>query len=302
MAGRLLTCLIAVLLLPTVRAQQEQPLFRTTTRVISVFATAQGPDGRLVPNLAKEDFLVLDNGRPAEITVFSNAPQSITAVVMVDVSSSMYSQMPRVTESLHHFVSTLQQGDRIRIGSFGAEVALSHSLTGDRDTLRRVLDEELWAGGTSPLWRGLDVAMKALAGEPGRRVVLALTDGVNSAPGGNASLPEIPGGFDAVKRRAVDDAGVMIYAVGYRDPMSGMRLKGDIVDLTGLTGGGHADVGPDENLGRAFEEIGKGLRQQYAIGFAPAALDDKVHKLEVRALRKGVTVRARTSYLAASGK
>ena len=282
--------------------EPQAPLFRTTTRVISIFATVQGPDGRLVPNLSKQDFLVLDNGKPVEISVFSNAPQPITAVIMVDVSSSMHAHMPRVIESLHHFVSTLLPGDRIRIGSFGAEVGLSHSLTGDRETLNRVLEEELWAGGTSPLWRALDVAMKALAGEPGRRVVLTLTDGLNYAPGGNANLPEIPGGFDAVKRRAVDDANVMIYAVGYRDPMSGMRLKGEIVDLTSLTGGGHADVGPDENLGHAFEQIGKELRQQYAIGFTPAALDDKVHKLEVRALRKGVTVRARTSYLAASEK
>jgi VWFA-related protein len=270
--------------------------------MISVFATAQGPGGRLVPNLSKQDFLILDNGRPVDISIFSNDPQPITAVVMVDVSSSMHPQMPRVTESLHHFVSTLLPGDRIRIGSFGSEIGLSHSLTGDGDTLNRVLEEELWAGGTSPLWRALDVAMKALAGEPGRRVILTLTDGLNYAPGGNADLPEIAGGFDAVKRRAVGDEGVMIYAVGYRDPMSGQYLKGEIVELTDLTGGGHADVGPDENLGRAFEEIGKELRQQYLLGFAPPALDDKVHKLEVRVLRKDVTVRARTSYLAASGK
>ena len=280
----------------------QAPLFRSTTRMISVFATVQGTDGRLVPNLSRQDFLVLDNGKPVEISVFSNDPQPVTAVVMVDVSSSMTTQMPRVTESLHHFVSTLLPGDRIRIGSFGSEVGLSHSLTGDREALNRVLEEELWPGGFSPLWRALDVSMKALAGEPGRRVILTLTDGMNFAPGGDIGLPEIQGGFDTVKRQAVTDAGVMIYAVGYRDRMSGSRLKGQIVELTELTGGGHADVAPDEDLGRAFEEIGKELRQQYVIGFAPSALDGKVHRLEVRALRAGLRARARTSYLAAGGQ
>jgi VWFA-related protein len=296
--------LAAALIASALLLQQDgqAPLFRSTTRIISVFATVQGPDGRLVPNLSKQDFLVLDNGKPVEISVFSNDPQPVTAVVMVDVSSSMTPHMPRVTESLHHFVSTLLPGDRIRIGSFGAEVGLSHSLTGDRDTLYRVLEEELWAGGVSPLWRALDVSMTALAAEPGRRVILTLTDGLNYAPGGGSALPEVAGGFDGVKRRAVTEAGVMIYAVGYRDPMSGARLKGDILELTEVTGGGHADVAPDEDLGRAFEEIGKELRQQYVIGFTPTTLDGKVHKLEVRALRSGLKARARTSYLAAGGQ
>jgi hypothetical protein len=38
------------------------------------------------------------------------------------------------------------------------------------------------------------------------------------------------------------------------------------------------------------------------IGFAPAALDGKVHKLDVKVNRPGMTVRARKSYLAAPDK
>ena len=41
------------------------------------------------------------------------------------------------------------------------------------------------------------------------------------------------------------------------------------------------------------------LRSQYPLGFTPETLDGKVHKLEVRAKRPGVTVRARKSYSAA---
>ena len=41
------------------------------------------------------------------------------------------------------------------------------------------------------------------------------------------------------------------------------------------------------------------LRSQYLIGFTPTVLDGKVHKLEVRLARPGMTVRARKSYMAA---
>jgi hypothetical protein len=38
------------------------------------------------------------------------------------------------------------------------------------------------------------------------------------------------------------------------------------------------------------------LRGQYKIGFSPSVRDGKVHKLEVRVKRAGVTVRSRNTY------
>src|SRR5687767_11681846 len=46
----------AGLSLLVVHQAPQAPLFRTTTRMISVFATVQGTDGRLIPNLSKQDF------------------------------------------------------------------------------------------------------------------------------------------------------------------------------------------------------------------------------------------------------
>jgi hypothetical protein len=48
--------------------------------------------------------------------------------------------------------------------------------------------------------------------------------------------------------------------------------------------------------------VAQELRSQYLIGFAPVLLDNKVHKLEVRVNKPGMTVRARRSYLAAPDK
>jgi hypothetical protein len=42
------------------------------------------------------------------------------------------------------------------------------------------------------------------------------------------------------------------------------------------------------------------LHQQYVLGFKPAALDGKLHRLDVKVKRPGVIVRARRTYLAAA--
>ena len=51
--------------------------------------------------------------------------------------------------------------------------------------------------------------------------------------------------------------------------------------------------------GQAFARIAEELHSQYAIGFSPQAVDRKVHKLDVKLKKPGLTARARKSYVAA---
>ena len=64
----------------------------------------------------------------------------------------------------------------------------------------------------------------------------------------------------------------------------------------------HGKLDGGNRVAPTFSRVAQELRSQYLIGFAPAALDGKVHKLEVRVNRPGMTVRARKSYLAAADR
>ena len=55
-----------------------------------------------------------------------------------------------------------------------------------------------------------------------------------------------------------------------------------------------------DDLATTFTRVADELHHQYALGFAPATLDGKVHTLAVRVRPNGATVRARKNYLAAS--
>ena len=77
----------AAALLAPVAAQQ--PSFRSSTGAVSLFATVVDSNKRLVPDLTKDDFEVLDNDKAQTLTVFDNEVRPISVVVLLDTSLSM---------------------------------------------------------------------------------------------------------------------------------------------------------------------------------------------------------------------
>jgi Ca-activated chloride channel family protein len=286
---KLVAVAIGAVLLGSVLAalEAQEGRFRTSVDTVSIYATVSDADGRLEPNLVKDDFTVLDDGTPREITLFSSDIQPITVVIMLDMSGSMFSRFIRLRTSTLSFIDALLPHDRAQIGSFGEEIAISPHLTGDKAVLRRVIGNELWPMGGTPIWNALDAAMSALASESGRRVVLTITDGRNMC-----SFPHCLKPGD-VERRAVRE-GFMLYAIG----MDGTGLDGEIMQMAEETGGGHYALPEGADLTATFARVAEELRRQYLIGFSPAVLDGKLHRVEVRLGRPGMKVRARRNYLA----
>jgi len=250
------TCAALVLLAWATPAGQAPATFRSRVEFVDAYATVQDAEGRLVPDLPREAFEILDNGRPVPITTFSNDPQPITVAVMLDMSGSMEDRILLVRESARRLVDALQPGDRAAIGSFGSEVAVSPLLTGEKSVLRRVLDEELWPGGSTPLWRAVDAAMHGLAREPGRRVVVLLTDGAD-----NDRTRGAPRRQD-IERRAIRQS-FMVYAIG----MKGSAFDDGVAGVAEQTGGGHFQLAADADLGTTFARVVQELRHQYLLGF-----------------------------------
>src|SRR5262245_1511903 len=266
---------------------QQGPI-RSSVQNVAVYATVRDGSGRLTLDLTREDFQIFDNRRPVEIDVFSSAAQPITVAVMLDMSGSMEQRFLRVRDSTAHFIDALLPVDRAAIGTFGTEVFMSPVVTNDQADLKRVLMQELWPGGATPLWQAVDVAMTSLAGRPGRRVVLALTDG-----GDTGALPGSRVTLGRIESRARDEA-FMLYAIG----IEGTGLDRGIVKLADETGGGHFELEAGADLTATFVRVAEELRHQYLVGFTPSQTDGKLHDLEVRVTRPGATVRARRSYRA----
>jgi len=272
---------------------QPQQVFRANIDMVAVYPLVTGPEGRFVTDLRQQDFEVFDNGQPADVTIFSRDRQPITALLLLDMSASMEDRWMRVRDAAVRFVDALEPADRLRIGTFGSEIALSPHLTGDKAILSRVLREELWPGGSTPLWSAMSAGMQSIPPESGtlgpssmnqgRRPIVLVTDGIDTS-----SAAQAP-----VAARAIREQ-FMIYGIG----LEGKGLSTRLVDLIGQTGGGHFDLKRSDDLGAAFLRLADELHHQYLIGFTPLAFDGQTHSLEVRVKREGFRVRAPTQFVA----
>jgi Ca-activated chloride channel family protein len=267
---------------------------------VPVYATVRDVAGRLVGNLTKADFQILDNGKPVVITNFSNEIVPITVALLLDMSASMTKEYPRVRDAATHLVDGLFPTDRVRIGSIGTEVFLSPLLTSDKPTLKRILREELWLGGHTPLWRASKQAMASLQAESGRRVILLLTDGGDDCEPTRWSpeVSRVPCSSEAEIRQLRIEGDFLFYAIG----MEGTGLDKGMIRIANESGGGHFKLERNANLSATFEAVADELHHQYLLGFTPAVLDGTVHQLEVRMTNAELTARARQFYAATAGK
>jgi Ca-activated chloride channel family protein len=278
-------------------AAQDQPMFRSSVRTVPVYATVLDSTGRLIPDLVQADFSILDNGKPAEIALFSAEPQPFTAVVMLDTSASMTANLKLLNRAAEQFLLRLLPVDRAQVGAFNDKIQMNGTFTNDRDELIAALND-LYFGNPTRLNDAIAASLDALQGIDGRRVVLVFTDGEDTSS---------RVGFGTVLNRARDEE-VMVYSIGLESEyFNGVRVvrsrpSKDLRKISEETGGGYFELQKTADLSPTFSRVAQELRSQYLLGFAPAALDGKVHKLDVRVNRPGMTVRARKCYLAATDR
>jgi Ca-activated chloride channel family protein len=263
--------------------------------MVPIYATVLDTHGALVPSLAREDFEILDNNARQDLIVFENQTQPITAVVMLDSSGSMTNSLKLVKAGAEQFLIRLLPQDKAQVGAFNDKVQFSGTFTSDRDELVAALGD-LDFGNPTRLYDALDQSLDRLAPIEGRRVIVVLTDGDDTASKRSQG--------DVLARATADE--VMIYGIGlesnYFDGVRQVRTSPDRVvrKLADETGGGYYFLKETSDLNTTFTRIAQELHSQYVLGFTPAVLDGKIHKLTVNVKRPGMKARARKSYVASA--
>jgi Ca-activated chloride channel family protein len=285
----------ALLAAVSVTAQQQPPpTFRTGTQIVSMFVTVTDAQRRLVPNLVQDDFEVRDNDKPQPIVLFENKNLPITVVVMLDTSGSMTGSLSLLRDAAEQFLIRLFPDDKAKVGAFNDKIEVSGRFTNDRDDLVAEMRGLDYGNGTR-LFDALAVSLDELKGIEGRRVILVFTDGEDTASrAGSGSI---------IDRARAEE--VMVYAIGFQSEFfNGARMirskpDGGLRKVADETGGGYFELTKSAELAPTFTRVAQELHSQYVIGFAPAQLDGRVHKLAVRLKQPGLTARARRSYQAA---
>lgn len=190
---------------------------RVDTQLVSVPAIVTNRAGRPVANLRAENFVVYENGSKQQIVNFGTTEAPFEIALLLDTSGSTRSEVALIRRAANAFINALRAGDRVSIIAFKtareegtslATVEVTTGLTGDREALRKAVENVSTSNGT-PFYDALERIADEVFREPpaedvrGRRAIVALTDGVDSA-----SLAE----FEEVRDKLLK-AGVASYFI-----------------------------------------------------------------------------------------
>jgi VWFA-related protein len=296
---------------------------RTNVNVVNLYYTVKDKHGALIPGLAKDDFEVLEDGKPQTIKYFTaDAQQPLTLGVLLDTSVSQQRVLTFEQEAGARFLKdVLRAKDEAFLISFDVNVDLLADFTSSATELQRALARaRINSGGgggglpgmgggpfpTSTTPRGTLLfdaiwlaSREKLAPEVGRKAMILLTDGEDQ--GSRETLKQA---IEAAQKADAIVYGILVIDRGFYF-RSGGRYAGDanLKKVAGETGGRVIEVVNDyKKLDAAFSQIANELRHQYSIGYTPTnnKLDGSFRKVEVRPKNNEYKVQARQGYYATS--
>ena len=314
MVARSLTHLVAALVLtsgldtyaqqaPAPAGEAPQATFRSAVEVVTVSASVRTGGGKVVRNLERADFEVLDSGMPVAIRDFYAAEGPISLALLLDISGSMdmSGNMDRARNAVGMVLTSLRSGsDEAAMFTFDKSLREVVDFSTDLSTVNRVnLAGKPW--GITSLYDAIATAARRVAQRPNRhRALLVITDGVDT--GSKLTAPQVSGIASSID--------VPVYVLAVVNPLdhpsgefearpSNTRLTGQgaLVDLSRWTGGEAYFASVPSHASIAVQNLVAELRHQYLITFEPGDRPGW-HPLEVRTKKRNLVVHARGGYMA----
>jgi VWFA-related protein len=173
----------------------ENDVVRVDTQLITVPVVVRDQQGRHVTGLTASAFQLYEDGLPQRLATFATSDTPFEIALFLDTSGSTRADIALIRSAANAFIESLRPGDRVAVLSFTttedgreklATVAVQSYLTADRQALREALQNIRSSNGT-PYYDAVERSVKDIFHDPptpelrGRRALVALTDGVDSA-------------------------------------------------------------------------------------------------------------------------
>ena len=154
-AGACLGLLVLCHPAATWQAQQAPPAptISVSVKEVMLAVTVTDEKGKFVTDLAKEDFRILDEGKPQKVRSLSHDPRQPTVIgFLVDSSSNTARYWETVKEVIKQMIWSLLLDDRNYTGyliSYGNTASLLANTTWDGDKLTDAIDRIKTGGGAA---------------------------------------------------------------------------------------------------------------------------------------------------------
>ena len=151
--------------------------FASGVSVVEVYATVTDERGEPVSGLRSDEFVVEEDGRPQQVSVFTEGDIPLSLAVALDRSFSLpRARLAGAVTATQRLLGELRPDDRVLLLAIGSQVETLSPLSRDHraayDALRGL---EPW--GTTPLFDATLSALDAIQEASGRRALILLSDG-----------------------------------------------------------------------------------------------------------------------------
>jgi Ca-activated chloride channel family protein len=268
-------------IIPRAAPKPAAPVVRVDSSLVLIPVHVITAGGATVTGLKKEDFELFEDGVKQTITLFAQDDAPVSAGVLLDVSGSMRNKMAKASEAATEFFKLANREDEFFLVEFNSRARLAVPFTGDWPAIAARIAATKPAGMTAML-DGIHLAIAQMkhAHNP-RKALVVVSDGGDNFSRRN--LREL--------KETLIESDVQVYALGVFDHDYAVKHTPEerhgpsLLDQVALdTGGRTFPVVGVDRLPDIGVEIAREMRNQYVLGFSPAAeaADGKYHKVNLK--------------------
>ncbi len=308
----------------------QDDVVRINTTLVTVPVSVKDRHGKIVAKLKRENFHLFEDGVEQEIAYFEPpedandvhtqpAEKPWTVALLLDVSDSTKFKLKQIQDAATAFANQLRPEDRMLVMAFDKNVRVLTEPTNDRKVLRDAIGRTRTGGGTS-LYDALDSVIAWLARISGRKAIVLLTDGVDTASDKATyestvrAAEQLDAAVYPIQYNTyadfADNPSRQTSSVGEFGAITHVTKNGELASeaykratlylrlLAAKTGGRFEYSDSLKYLSRSFTRIASELRQQYTLGYYPKNRTmSGTRELKVRVGVPHVVIRARKNYV-----
>jgi len=267
-----------------VPAPAPQVSIAVESNVVNIDAVVTDQDGDILTNLKKENFRVLDNNQPQQISNFAPSEAPITIVVLMEFSQlggEWYAYQAKTWA--YNFVSHLNEKDYVAFKTFDLRTHVLVDFTRNKQEVAQAAASLYFPDfHEANLFDALLETLDELRDVKGKKSILLLASGYDTFSKHT---------LDQTLKR-VKETDVPIYSVGMAEErqvrsirgenISYLQAKNQLTTFADMTGGYAWFPRFQGEMNDIFNTVAAFLRSQYTLGFTPSTSPDgKYHKLKV---------------------
>jgi Ca-activated chloride channel homolog len=286
--------------------------FRSNTRMVLVPVTVTDHYGKTIMGLQAKDFNIFDDQAPQQIASFATEDAPCSAGLVLDTSGSMQTTLGVVKQSAQAFVRTANTDDEFLLMTVSTQPAVSSEFTTDLPAVEENIALTRPGGFTAlidTVYLGLNQMRKAR--NPQRALVI-LSDGMdNHSRYSKSELLRVALEADVqIYTIIIDNGAGSASSATYPFRPSMIAKPGDqaaqrqgpnlLEELAEKTGGLYFHARNDAQAQAGMVKAGLALRNEYMIGYLPAASGQsgKWHRIRVKSTVPNASIHARSGYYA----